>query len=109
MHSDTFTAAARQNFQTDAIFKSNDLHYNGSIRESIKSKGDKPMELMEAIYKRRSVRFFTEEKVDKDVIDTLLNAAAQAQAVRQLRGLLGNRPQQEHEAGRPPCRRVRSG
>ena len=78
MHSDTFTAAARQNFQTDAIFKSNDLHYNGSIRESIKSKGDKPMELMEAIYKRRSVRFFTEEKVDKDVIDTLLNAAVQA-------------------------------
>ena len=45
---------------------------------AIKTQGDDPMELMEAIYKRRSVRFFTEEPVDKDTIDKLINAAIQA-------------------------------
>ena len=45
---------------------------------AIKTQGDDPMELMEAIYKRRSVRFFTEEQVDKDTIDKLINAAIQA-------------------------------
>lgn len=36
------------------------------------------MELMEAICKRRSVRFYTEERVDKDTIDKLIKAAIQA-------------------------------
>ena len=36
------------------------------------------MELMEAIYKRRSVRFYTEETVDKATIEKLINAGIQA-------------------------------
>lgn len=36
------------------------------------------MELMETIYNRRSVRFYTEEKVDKDTIDKLIKAGIQA-------------------------------
>ena len=37
-----------------------------------KNQGDDPMELMEAIYNRRSVRFYTEEPVDKDTIEKLI-------------------------------------
>ena len=36
------------------------------------------MELMEAIYKRRSVRFYTEETVDKATIEKLIEAGIQA-------------------------------
>ena len=36
------------------------------------------MELMEAIYNRRSVRFYTEEAVDKDIINKLIKAGIQA-------------------------------
>ena len=36
------------------------------------------MELMEAIYNRRSVRFYTEETVDKDTIEKLIKAGIQA-------------------------------
>lgn len=36
------------------------------------------MELMEAIYTRRSVRFYTEEPVDKDTIEKLIKAGIQA-------------------------------
>ena len=36
------------------------------------------MELMETIYKRRSVRFYTEEPVDKDTIEKLIKAGIQA-------------------------------
>ena len=36
------------------------------------------MELMEAIYNRRSVRFYTEETVDKDIINKLIKAGIQA-------------------------------
>jgi len=36
------------------------------------------MELMEAIYKRRSVRFYTEETVDKATIEKLIKAGTQA-------------------------------
>ena len=36
------------------------------------------MELMETIYKRRSVRFYTEEPVDKDTLEKLIKAGIQA-------------------------------
>ena len=36
------------------------------------------MELMETIYNRRSVRFYTEETVDKDTIEELIKAGIQA-------------------------------
>jgi nitroreductase len=36
------------------------------------------MELIEAIYHRRSVRAYTDQKVDKATVETLINAAVQA-------------------------------
>ena len=52
--------------------------YNRNMLTAIKNQGDDPMELMEAIYNRRSVRFYTEETVDKDTIDKLIKAGIQA-------------------------------